>query len=132
MAVYRQSVRLRTKPLQVHDQRFLFSTELLQSHSICNILFDERMGSSSDSPPTKLLLALVSTVILGSEFHGTHDHILLSDGSANWSCLRCFLMVAGPRYITSARTAQRTSLPTALLLLRSCLFRPLPSNDSCS
>jgi hypothetical protein len=29
----------------------------------------------------KLLLALSSKVILGSESHGTHDHILLSDGS---------------------------------------------------
>jgi hypothetical protein len=28
----------------------------------------------------KLLLALASTVILGSESHGTHDHILHSDG----------------------------------------------------
>jgi hypothetical protein len=31
----------------------------------------------------KLLLALASTVILGSKFHGTHDQILLSDGSGS-------------------------------------------------
>jgi uncharacterized membrane protein YkvI len=31
----------------------------------------------------KLLLALASTVILGSESHGTHDLILLSDGSGS-------------------------------------------------
>jgi hypothetical protein len=30
-----------------------------------------------------LLLALASTVTLGSESHGTHDHILLSDGSGS-------------------------------------------------
>jgi hypothetical protein len=31
----------------------------------------------------KLLLALASTVILDSQSHGTHDHILLSDGSGS-------------------------------------------------
>jgi hypothetical protein len=30
----------------------------------------------------KLPLVLANKVILGSEFHGTHDHTLLSDGSA--------------------------------------------------
>jgi hypothetical protein len=37
---------------------------------------------------------------------------------------------SGPRYIASARTAQRTPLPTALLL-RSCRLRPLPNNGCC-
>jgi hypothetical protein len=32
----------------------------------------------------KLLLALASTVILGSESHGIHDRNLLSDGSGNF------------------------------------------------
>jgi hypothetical protein len=32
---------------------------------------------------SKLLLDLASTVILRSEFHGTHNHILLSDGSGS-------------------------------------------------
>jgi hypothetical protein len=36
-----------------------------------------------------------------------------------------------PRYLASARTAQRTSLLTALLLLRTCLLGPLPSNCRC-
>jgi hypothetical protein len=31
----------------------------------------------------KLLLGLANAMILGSEFHGTHDHILLSDGSGS-------------------------------------------------
>jgi hypothetical protein len=31
----------------------------------------------------KLLLALASTAIIGFESHGTHDHILLSDGSGS-------------------------------------------------
>jgi hypothetical protein len=33
-------------------------------------------------------------------------------------------MATGPRYIASARTARKTPLPTALLLLRACLLRP--------
>jgi hypothetical protein len=35
----------------------------------------------TDCLTAKLLLTLGSTVILGSESHGTHGHILLSDGS---------------------------------------------------
>jgi hypothetical protein len=35
----------------------------------------------------KLLLALVGTVILGSEYQKTHDHILLSDGSGSLQTL---------------------------------------------
>jgi hypothetical protein len=42
-----------------------------------------------------------------------------------------FLTASGPRYIDSARTAQRTLLPTALLLLLACLLWLLPSNGSC-
>jgi hypothetical protein len=34
---------------------------------------------STDSLSNKLLLALTSAVILASDSHGTHDHILLSD-----------------------------------------------------
>jgi hypothetical protein len=34
------------------------------------------------------MLALASTVILGSRSHGTHDHILLSDGSGNLQITR--------------------------------------------
>jgi hypothetical protein len=44
LAVHRQSVRLGTKPLETHDQRFLFWTEPLWIYSLCNILSDERMG----------------------------------------------------------------------------------------
>jgi hypothetical protein len=40
----------------------------------------------------KLLLALASTVILGSESHRTHDHILLSDGSGSLQSLATLLI----------------------------------------
>jgi hypothetical protein len=46
LAVYCQSVHLVAKPLEAHDQRLHFSTELLQSQSLCNILSDENMGLS--------------------------------------------------------------------------------------
>jgi hypothetical protein len=39
------------------------------------------------SLPAHLLnvgVALASTMTLGSKFHGTHDHILLCDGSGSW------------------------------------------------
>jgi hypothetical protein len=36
-------------------------------------------GIHSRVQSSKLLLARASTVILGSEFHGTHNHFLLSD-----------------------------------------------------
>jgi hypothetical protein len=37
----------------------------------------------------KLLLTFASTVILGAEFHGTHDHILLSDCCRMSSPVNC-------------------------------------------
>jgi hypothetical protein len=37
--------------------------------------------------------------------------------------------LSDPRYAASARTAQWTLLPIALLLLQACLFRPLPNNS---
>jgi hypothetical protein len=43
LAVYLQSVHLGAKPLEAHDQRFLFATEPLKLQSICNILSNENM-----------------------------------------------------------------------------------------
>jgi hypothetical protein len=43
--------------------------------------------SITDSLTYKWLLALASIVILGSESHGTNDHILLSDGSGSLQTL---------------------------------------------
>jgi hypothetical protein len=45
-AVYRPSVRLGDKPLEDHDHYFYFPTEHLLLWSLCNILFDEKMGLS--------------------------------------------------------------------------------------
>jgi hypothetical protein len=65
VVVYRQSVRLGAKPLETHDQYFFF-----------------RLNTCGYSPYVRvcrlqLLLALAGAVILGSQFRGTHDHILL-------------------------------------------------------
>jgi hypothetical protein len=37
----------------------------------------------TDGLTAKFLMALASTVIVGSDPHGTHDHIFLSDGSGS-------------------------------------------------
>jgi hypothetical protein len=50
----------------------------------------------------KLLLALTSTVILGSELRGTHYHILLSDGSGS---LQTTTVLDGSHYIALAWSA---------------------------
>jgi hypothetical protein len=50
LTVYRQSVHLGAKPLEVHDHLFIFSTEHLGSQSLCNILCDERLGLSFTIP----------------------------------------------------------------------------------
>jgi hypothetical protein len=72
LTVYRQSVRLGAKPLESHDQRCFqlnncgynpYVTSFLRRGWVCRL---------------QLLLVLASEVILGSEFCGTHDHILLS------------------------------------------------------
>jgi hypothetical protein len=44
--------------------------------NINHLIFEREVASRS----VKLLLALASTMILGSKSHGTHDLILLSDG----------------------------------------------------
>jgi hypothetical protein len=50
-----------------------------------------RRAQRTDLLTAKLLLALASTVILGSESRGTHDHILLSGGSGS-------LIIQAPRH----------------------------------
>jgi hypothetical protein len=72
--VYSQSVDLGAKPPETHSQNFLFSqlntcghcpyiTSSLMRGWVCNL---------------QLLLAFISTFILGSETCGTGEHILLS------------------------------------------------------
>jgi hypothetical protein len=62
LAVYRRSVSLGAKPLETHDQYFFFTWTLAVIEWICRL---------------QLLLAVASTIILGSESLGTDDHILL-------------------------------------------------------
>jgi hypothetical protein len=47
-------------------------------------LLSNDKGIHSSINSSELLLALASTVILGSEYQGTHDHILLCDGSGSF------------------------------------------------
>jgi hypothetical protein len=56
-----------------------------------------------------MLLALTSTLNLRSEFHGTHDHILLSEAPQPSDS-----RPDGPRYITLAWTAYGTLHPPLL------------------
>jgi hypothetical protein len=72
LAVYLQSVRLGVKPLETHDHYFFqlstcsfspYVTSSLTRGWVCRL---------------QLLLVLACTVILGSESHGTHYHISLS------------------------------------------------------
>jgi hypothetical protein len=58
--------------------------------------------------PVKLLLTLASTVILGSESHGTLDHILLSEGSGSLPN-QIFLHGNANFIIGETRAAERTS-----------------------
>jgi hypothetical protein len=72
LAVYRQSVRLGAKPFENQDQYFLFQL------NTCG--YSPYVTSSLTrgwARRLKLLLAIASAVILGFEFRGTHDHILL-------------------------------------------------------
>jgi hypothetical protein len=73
LAVYCQSVRLGAKPLETHDQSFVFQlntcyhspyiTSSLTRGWVCRL---------------QLLLILASAVILRSESHGIHEQILFS------------------------------------------------------
>jgi hypothetical protein len=68
------------------------------------LLFDERVWlilptacqSFKRWVTAKLLLALSSTVIPGSESHGTHDHVLVSDGSGS---LQTILLVLKAEFL---------------------------------
>jgi hypothetical protein len=53
----------------------------------CHDSEDYNMNSHLRIGSGKSLLALASTVILGSESHGTHDHTFLSDGSGSLQTL---------------------------------------------
>jgi hypothetical protein len=66
----------------------------------------------------KLLLAVASTVILGSESHRTHDHILLSGGSGSLQTPTFDFDLQRKHFLGTDRREN-----TAFPLLRAC---PLP------
>jgi hypothetical protein len=67
----------------------------------------------------KLLLVLASTVILGSESCGSHDHILLSHDSGSQEIPNSWAETC-PLYIISGQTTEKTLPPTVPLLLAYC------------
>jgi hypothetical protein len=68
-----QSVRLGVKTLEIHDQRFFFNWNL--AIIVLNVISSLMRGCVCR---LQLLLSLVSAVIPRSEFHRTHDQMLLS------------------------------------------------------
>jgi hypothetical protein len=73
LAVYRQLVRLGSEPLETHGQNF-FSQLNTCGHSPYITTFLTRGWVCH----LQLLLVLAIAFILGSEYRGTRDHILLS------------------------------------------------------
>jgi hypothetical protein len=73
------------RPLVVDSFRILYLCTRFSNAYTFQILISELLtalpGMFNTSKTAKLLLALASTMILGSEYHGTHGHILISDGS---------------------------------------------------
>jgi hypothetical protein len=59
----------------------------------------DRIGK--DDLTAKLLRVLASTVILGSESHGTHDYILLPDGSGSPSDSETVLRCCGKAFMAT-------------------------------
>jgi hypothetical protein len=72
LAVYRQSVRLGTKPLEDHEKKFYFQPNPCgHSPNVRSCLTRGWVRR------LQLLMLLASVIILGSESRGTHDHILM-------------------------------------------------------
>jgi hypothetical protein len=73
LAIYRQSVRHGDEHLETREQLFFF-----QVHPYGHSPYVTSSLTRGWVCRLQLLLALARAVILGSESHGTHDHILLS------------------------------------------------------
>jgi hypothetical protein len=76
----------------------------------------------TDSLTAEFQLALISAVILGSESHGTHNHILFSDGcgslqnlTANWDHDTLIWLVASLYKLGTEYVANTTSKDSSLL-----------------
>jgi hypothetical protein len=66
---------------------------------------------------SKLLLVLTNTVILGSESHGTHDHILLSHSSESLHTTASVIHRQTHRLIFGKTRTYKTTRSTVLLFL---------------
>jgi hypothetical protein len=106
------------------QQFFVSAGTCLPSHCLATI-----GGYTVQS--SKLLMGLASTVILSSESHKTHDHILLSDGSGSLQTTASALLQADPEtllwYDTNS-TENHASNISSIVTCISCRGL-LPSND---
>jgi hypothetical protein len=64
--------------------------------------------------------SVISTLSLNSSLHSRLGHLREQSRAVAYG----HLMAYGPCFIVSAQTAQKTSFPTAHLLLHACLLRP--------
>jgi hypothetical protein len=94
-----------------------------QCLSGCKLASSHQSGIA-DWTTAKLLLALASTVILGSESHGTHDHVLLchESGSLQTTVPVRQLQIMQIIYKNSVRTSQETHYVSATKPNRLMLF----------
>jgi hypothetical protein len=90
----------------------VFETQVIVIHTAIVLDTDRLAGWL----PDKVLLVLASTVILRAESHGTHEHVLLSDGSG--SLQSALNTVRRVRYILSRVKCDRRrgiGLPTGFI-----------------
>jgi hypothetical protein len=91
LAVCRLSVHLGAKPLEIHNEHFFF-----QLNTCVHSLYVTSSLMRGWVCHLQMLLALASTVILSSESHGTHDHILLLRFETPSTCRARSLYLCSP------------------------------------
>jgi hypothetical protein len=130
LAPYRQAVRLGTKPLETHGQNIFQQNTCVHSPYVTSYLTGGWVCR------LQLLLALASAVNLRSEYHKTHDHILLSQirDSPNLELRSPYLYPPGtawPSYTPGTGFTLRRLLRLAGLRWRYSKTPPHPGGPVC-
>jgi hypothetical protein len=102
LAVYRQSVRLGAEPLETRPEMF----SLNGTPAVIVLITSSLMRGCGCH--LQLLPVLASTFILGSESHGTRDHILLSQIQDFPFCR--FLQLAGLTRYSKSKSKSKSKL----------------------